>query len=161
MEDGALCQPKTIYHHPGRFGTPGPFFYKLENHIVYRPPPLIDRIRDFHSAALHGTPLFTRLQTAHTRVENPLQFQHDEAANRMTIMFLFMFLPKAHVTQAAVPFSHTVALSRSKRKRMCAVLPTSQATKATTALSHTRNSTSPRSYNCEHPDFSFIPESHF
>ena len=35
-EAESLCQLHTVHEHPGRFGTKGPFFYKLENHVACR-----------------------------------------------------------------------------------------------------------------------------
>ena len=73
VETASLCQLHTIYRHPGRFGTAGLFFYKLENRIAgmcsIKQPHLNPQ-----EAALHHAAVYARFQTAIIPVSNPLRF---------------------------------------------------------------------------------------
>ena len=74
-EEQPICQLHTIYEHPGRFGTKGPFFYKHENHIADL---CIVKLHQFWTRRqekdLHRDAAYARLQAATKPVSDPLRF---------------------------------------------------------------------------------------
>ena len=74
-EQESLCKLHTVYNYPGRFGTKGPFFYKLENYIadlcIVKPHHFWTRLRE---KELWLAAQFARWDVATNPVSNPLRF---------------------------------------------------------------------------------------